>query len=102
MGVGKENFGSVIIRSGALGAYVITSDRKGQWIDAFWDSPENIDRVVDVTGADYSDSLGACDYTDRKLGAGNTFLGGLAAGLFLANKDVYEGLAVCFMIETPS
>lgn len=51
MGVGKENCGSVIIRSGALGAYVITSNRKGQWIDAFWNPAENIDRVVDVTGS---------------------------------------------------
>lgn len=50
MGVGKESSGSVIIRSGALGAYVMTSDRKGRWIDAFWSSAENIDKVVDVTG----------------------------------------------------
>lgn len=72
MGVGKENSGSVIIRSGALGAYVMTSDRKGRWIDAFWSSAENIDKVVDVTGA------------------GNSFLGGLAAGLSITNGNVYE------------
>ncbi|OJA15306.1 hypothetical protein AZE42_00950 [Rhizopogon vesiculosus] len=78
MGVGEG--GSVIIRSGALGAYIITSDRKGQWIDAFWSS-ENIDRVVDVTGA------------------GNTFLGGLAAGLLLENGNVHKGLTVSYMIE---
>jgi len=72
IGVGKGNCGSVIIRSGALGAYVITPDIKGRWIDAFWSSAENVDKVVDVTGA------------------GNTFLGGLAAGLFLANRNVYE------------
>ncbi|KAG2152948.1 Ribokinase-like protein [Suillus clintonianus] len=72
MGVGKANSGSVIIRSGALGAYVITSDREGQWVDAFWSSAENIDKVVDVTGA------------------GNSFLGGLAAGLFKAKGDIYE------------
>lgn len=71
MGVGKENSGSVIIRSGALGAYVMTSDRQGQWIHAFWNS-ENIDKVVDVTGA------------------GNSFLGGLAAGLSIENGNVYE------------
>jgi hypothetical protein len=51
MGVGKDSSGSVIIRSGALGAYVITPDMKGRWIDAFWSSAENIDKVVDVTGA---------------------------------------------------
>lgn len=50
MGVGRENRGSIIIRSGALGAYVITSNTKGQWIDAFWNAAENINRVVDVTG----------------------------------------------------
>ncbi|KAG2058895.1 Ribokinase-like protein [Suillus hirtellus] len=74
MGVGKENSGSVIIRSGALGAYVMTSDKKGRWIDAFWSSAENIDNlmVVDVTGA------------------GNSFLGGLAAGLFITNGNIYE------------
>ncbi|KAG1832922.1 Ribokinase-like protein [Suillus variegatus] len=74
MGVGKENSGSVIIRSGALGAYVMTSDKKGRWIDAFWSSAENIDSltVVDVTGA------------------GNSFLGGLAAGLSITNGNVYE------------
>ncbi|KAG1892696.1 Ribokinase-like protein [Suillus subluteus] len=45
---------------------------EGQWIDAFWSSTENIDKVVDVTGA------------------GNSFLGGLAAGLSIANGNVYE------------
>ncbi|OAX40659.1 Ribokinase-like protein [Rhizopogon vinicolor AM-OR11-026] len=83
MGVGEG--GSVIIRSGALGAYIITSDRKGQWIDAFWSS-ENIDRVVDVTGA------------------GNTFLGGLAAGLLLENGNVhkatlYASVSASFTVE---
>jgi hypothetical protein len=34
------------------------------------------------------------DHTDRKPGAGNSFLGGLAAGLSIANGDVYEGLLV--------
>ncbi|KAG2118961.1 Ribokinase-like protein [Suillus discolor] len=74
MGVGKENSGSVIIRSGALGAYVMTSDKKGRWVDAFWSSAEDIDNlmVVDVTGA------------------GNSFLGGFAAALSITNGNVYE------------
>ncbi|KAG1753821.1 Ribokinase-like protein [Suillus paluster] len=72
MGVGKENSGSIIIRSGTLGAYVMTADSNGRWIDAFWSSGENIDKVVDVTGA------------------GNSFLGGLAAGLSITNGNVYE------------
>jgi sugar/nucleoside kinase (ribokinase family) len=39
------------------------------WIEAYWSTEE---RVVDVTGA------------------GNSFLGGLAAGLVLTNGDVFE------------
>jgi hypothetical protein len=94
MGVGKENSGSVIIRSGALGAYVMTSDRKGRWIDAFWNSTENIDKVVDVTGDFLGEYLHGRDHTDGKPGAGNSFLGGLAAGLSITNGNVYEGLSV--------
>jgi sugar/nucleoside kinase (ribokinase family) len=72
IGVGEGGVGCVIIRSGAMGAYVATRAKGGQWIDAFWvDRPE---KVVDVTGA------------------GNSFLGGLAAGLLLAKGDVYEAM----------
>lgn len=93
MGVGKENSGSVIIRSGALGAYVMTSDKKGRWIDAFWSSAENIDSltVVDVTGDSLGKYVHGRDHIDKKLGAGNSFLGGLAAGLSITNGNVYEG-----------
>jgi len=69
MGVGKAGAGCVIIRSGAMGAYVATRRKGGQWVDAFWN---NITKIIDVTGA------------------GNSFLGGLAAGLLLADGDVYE------------
>jgi sugar/nucleoside kinase (ribokinase family) len=74
--------GAVVLRSAELGAYVATQPHAdterneaapyaGRWVDAYW-SAEHAERVVDVTGA------------------GNTLLGGLAAGLALAN-DVYEG-----------
>jgi sugar/nucleoside kinase (ribokinase family) len=73
--------GAIVIRSAELGAYVAQqptdvgseqADRyAGRWVDAYW-SAEHAERVVDVTGA------------------GNSFLGGLAAGLALAN-DIYEG-----------
>lgn len=76
MGVGKENSGSVIIRSGALGAYVMTSHRKGQWIDAFWSSTENIDKVVDVTGDSLGKYVHGRDYTDRNQVLGTLFLAG--------------------------
>jgi sugar/nucleoside kinase (ribokinase family) len=48
IGVGEGGVGCVIIRSGAMGAYVATRAKGGRWIDAFWvDRPE---KVVDVTG----------------------------------------------------
>jgi len=70
MGVGTAGAGCVIIRSGALGAYVTTRAQGGQWVDPYWTN--NTEKVVDVTGA------------------GNSFLGGLGAGLLLADGNVYE------------
>jgi len=74
----------VIIRSGAMGAYVATRAKGGKWVDAFW--TDNKDKVVDVTGA------------------GNSFLGGLAAGLLLADGDIYEAtlyatISAAFTVE---
>ncbi|KZT72640.1 Ribokinase-like protein [Daedalea quercina L-15889] len=71
-GVGPEGDGAVIIRGGALGAYVATRKGGGQWIPAFWSEAEAPDRVVDVTGA------------------GNSFLGGLGAGLALLGGNIIE------------
>lgn len=76
--------GWVIIRSGAMGAYVKSRETRGSWINAFWTSNDS-NRVVDVTGA------------------GNAFLGGLAAGLCLT-KDVveatlYASVSASFVIE---
>ncbi|KZW04333.1 Ribokinase-like protein [Exidia glandulosa HHB12029] len=75
---------AVIIRSGAMGAYVLTRDRS-LWVPAFW-MPQDAERVVDVTGA------------------GNAFLGGLAAGLHLTDGDVFEAalygsVSAAFTIE---
>ncbi|KAH9007091.1 Ribokinase-like protein [Lactarius hatsudake] len=67
--VGPSGTGSVVIRSGSLGVYIASRSQSGTWIDAYWRTEE---RVVDVTGA------------------GNSFLGGLAAGLVLTNGDVFE------------
>lgn len=64
---------SVIVRSGALGAFVKSASMEsGVWIPAFFASDAS-DRVVDVTGA------------------GNAFLGGLIAGLSLSGGDLVEG-----------
>jgi hypothetical protein len=48
MGVGKAGTGCVIIRSGAMGAYVVTRAKGGQWIDAFWNDDRG--KIIDVTG----------------------------------------------------
>ncbi|KAG6855060.1 hypothetical protein C0991_005989 [Blastosporella zonata] len=83
-GVGCTQEGYVIIRSGELGAYVKSLSSKGQWIQAFW-TAENSERIVDVTGA------------------GNSFLGGLAAGLLLTEDVVqatfYASVSASFIIE---
>lgn len=68
---------SIIIRSGALGAYVQASKvTPGRWIPAFF-TQEDAHRVVDVTGA------------------GNAFLGGLVAGLHSTEGDLFEGTYAC-------
>ncbi|KAG8691794.1 hypothetical protein FRC11_009559 [Ceratobasidium sp. 423] len=73
-GIGKDASGYVVIRCGAMGAYAATLEAgiiKGWWTPAYWASAD-ADAVVDVTGA------------------GNAFLGGLSAGLYLSNGDVRE------------
>jgi sugar/nucleoside kinase (ribokinase family) len=47
LGVGPTGTGTVIIRSGSLGAYVASREKPGMWIEAYWSTEE---RVVDVTG----------------------------------------------------
>lgn len=64
---------AVIVRSGALGAYTLPAGgAQGRWVDAYWTEKDR-SKVVDVTGA------------------GNSFLGGLVAGLEKASGDIYEG-----------
>nr|GAT53969.1 predicted protein [Mycena chlorophos] len=79
--------GAAIIRSGALGACVAVPGHPIRWVDAFWTSTDE-DKVVDVTGA------------------GNSFLGGLAAGLLLESGDIYRAtfhasVSASFVIEQP-
>lgn len=50
LGIGADGMGTVIIRSGSLGAYVASRERLGRWVEAFW-TPSDADKVVDVTGA---------------------------------------------------
>jgi len=50
VGIGKDGNGSVIIRCGEMGAYVLTRERGGQWFEAFWDHAQDRQKIVDVTG----------------------------------------------------
>jgi hypothetical protein len=49
IGVGKDGSGWVLIRCGALGAYMKSRATEGEWVEAFW--AEDVGKVVDVTGA---------------------------------------------------
>lgn len=50
-GIGNEGHGSVVVRSGELGAYVKSRGKNGVWVDAYWtESQEGAQHVVDVTG----------------------------------------------------
>lgn len=90
LGVGDRGEGCVIIRSGALGAFILTKARGGQWIDAFYTDKDS-SKIVDVTGKCPS-AIDASFSETGIPGAGNSFLGGLAAGLLLAGGDVYKGM----------
>ncbi|PFH52685.1 hypothetical protein AMATHDRAFT_2075 [Amanita thiersii Skay4041] len=84
-GIGSGS-GWIIVRSGAMGSYAKSLGTNGIWTDAFWSSGDSgSGRVVDVTGA------------------GNSFLGGLAAGLALTNNVVeatlYASVSASFVIE---
>ncbi|EIN10681.1 Ribokinase-like protein [Punctularia strigosozonata HHB-11173 SS5] len=83
LAVGRHD-GCVIIRAAEQGCYVKTRNQEGVWIDAYW-TGQHADKVVDVTGA------------------GNSFLGGLAAGFSLTD-DIYEAalyatVSASFVVE---
>lgn len=64
----------IIIRCGPMGSCMASSENPDcQWVEALWQSKDE-DKVVDATGA------------------GNAFLGGLAAGLTLTNNNVHEAM----------
>ena len=63
---------------------------KGVWVDAYWTTGDK-HKIVDVTGCFESRYLySVSSNANVKLGAGNSFLGGLAAGIILSG-DMYEG-----------
>ena len=93
-GVGPSGKGCVIIRCAALGACVATRERGCRWVDAFW-TAQDTSNIVDVTGQCIRIlALISSLKTRARQGAGNSFLGGLAAGLVLENGDVYRGTSI--------
>ncbi|KAJ7047556.1 Ribokinase-like protein [Mycena alexandri] len=85
LGVSVAGKGCVIIRSGAMGACVAMKNQPARWVPAFWTSKDEA-KIVDVTGA------------------GNSFLGGLAAGLLLEDGDIFKAtfhasISASFIIE---
>jgi len=48
-GAEKDWHGWVIIRSGAMGAYVRSRAHEGAWVEAYW-TESDAEKVVDVTG----------------------------------------------------
>jgi len=88
-GIGDGGEGSIVIRSGALGAYVASRTTEGRWVEAFW-GPNDLHHVVDVTGT-YPNLVKHHVTEHWRIGAGNAFLGGLGAGLRFT-QDVCEGI----------
>ncbi|CAG8572075.1 8354_t:CDS:2, partial [Acaulospora morrowiae] len=86
--IGRHGNGCVIIRASHKGCIVGTREKK-EIIPAYWTTPKDGGRhphVVDVTGA------------------GNSFCGGLMAGLLKSNFDVFEAalygsVSASFVIE---
>lgn len=97
MGVGPRGQGSVIIRCGAMGACIAARGLPYTWIEAYWGS-ENSDKVVDVTGNHSNPRSSDTRVDDALPGAGNSFLGGLGAGLILNQGDVRQGTRGRFQI----
>lgn len=62
---------AIIVRAGELGAYTLSTSWTG-WVPAFWTKVDQC-RIVDVTGG------------------GNSFLGGLVAGLLISDGDIRTG-----------
>jgi len=84
VGVGRNKAGWVIIRCGALGSYMKSEMKEGMWFQAYWTAQDGV-KIVDVTGA------------------GNSFLGGLAAGMLITGDmyqaTLYATVSASFIIE---
>lgn len=93
MGIGPNGDGAVVIRSAAMGACIGLRGSPCTWVEAFWSGQDSTDKVVDVTGTTPRYANPAESLADMIAGAGNSFLGGLGAGLVLSNGDIREGMS---------
>ena len=76
LGVGLGGSGWVIVRSGALGAYVASRQRRGEWVDAYWAPADAPAKIVDVTGACSSLARQCARASLRSQVLGTAFLAG--------------------------
>ena len=59
IGVGRNKRGWVVIRSGALGAYMKSEVTKGTWVQAYWTAQDD-NKIIDVTGCHFRAQI-RCD-----------------------------------------
>ncbi|EIW69310.1 hypothetical protein TREMEDRAFT_71595 [Tremella mesenterica DSM 1558] len=91
LGIGPNSRGAIVVRCGPLGSCVGTRAKGIRWFPAFFGPgfTESIgsDRVNKSRVVQDGDVGQVVDVT----GAGNAFLGGYVAGLYLSDDDHYEG-----------
>jgi len=87
VGVAQSGGGAVVVRCGRHGSCVGTKSKGIRWFPAFFTEKDSA-RVVDVSGGMSSRATGG---NSANRSAGNSYLGGYAAGLHLTGGDPYEG-----------
>ena len=87
VGVGRNGGGAVVVRCGRHGSCVGTKSKGIKWFPAYFTEKDS-GRVVDVSGGMSSHAI---DGNEANSPAGNSYLGGYAAGLHLSGGDPYEG-----------
>jgi hypothetical protein len=94
IGVG-EGHGAVVVRCGRHGSCVGTSLKGIKWFPAYF-TEKDAGRVIDVSGGK-SPMFFLMRGADKI--AGNSYLGGYAAGLHLSSGDPYEGKSAPVLVE---
>lgn len=86
VGVSRNGDGAVVVRCGRHGSCVGTKAKGIRWFPAYFTEKDG-GRVIDVSGGKFSSTIAG----DIDKVAGNSYLGGYAAGLHLSGGDPYEG-----------